>query len=48
VLNYWITKAFSSNIQSAITSLGIDETSSKKGHNYVTVAVDLKQNLIKK
>jgi transposase len=46
VFNFWINKAFSGDIQSDITSIGIDETSSKKGHNYVTVAVDLKQNRV--
>jgi transposase len=42
VFNYWVSKAFKSDEQQNITSIGIDETSSKKGHKYVTVAVDMK------
>lgn len=41
IFNYWIEKAIIKDDQSAVKSIGIDETSSKKGHSYVTVAVDL-------
>lgn len=41
VFSYWINKAYREDDQSGIEVLGIDETSSKKGHNYVTVAVDM-------
>ena len=41
VFNHWIEKARQSDDVSTITRLGIDETSSKKGHKYVTLGVDL-------
>ena len=41
VFNYWIGRAQSADNPSDITRLGVDETSSKKGHNYVTLGVDL-------
>lgn len=41
IFNYWVTKALENQDLSTVTVLGIDETSIKKGHNYVTVAVDL-------
>jgi len=41
IFNYWIKIAYQDADHSNITHLGIDETSSKKGHEYITVAVDL-------
>jgi transposase len=41
IFNYWVKKSYSDNNIEEITQLGIDETSSKKGHNYLTVGVDL-------
>lgn len=41
IFDYWMRLAYSDADHSNITKLGIDETSSKKGHNYVTVAVDM-------
>lgn len=41
VFNHWIKKAYLVDNLKGITKLGIDETSSKKGHNYVTLGVDL-------
>jgi transposase len=41
IFNYWIGIAYSEADHSNITRLGIDETSTKKGHNYVTLGVDL-------
>jgi transposase len=41
VFNHWVAKAVAADNPSAITRLGVDETSSKKGHSYVTVGVDL-------
>lgn len=47
IFNYWIKRAFNSSRQDDITKIGIDETSTKKGHNYVTIAVDMaKKNVI--
>lgn len=39
--HYWVSKAVNQDIQSDIINIGIDETSSKKGHNYVSLAVDM-------
>lgn len=41
VFNYWIRKAREADDPSTITRLGVDETSSRKGHEYVTLGVDL-------
>ncbi len=41
VFNYWIGIAYNDAKHSEIKSLGIDETSSKKGHKYLTVAMDM-------
>ncbi len=43
IFNYWIKKAKQTQDQSRVSKIGIDETSIKKGHNYVTVGVDLYQ-----
>jgi transposase len=44
IFNYWISRAFSKDDPSSIEHMGIDETSSRKGHNYVTITVDLKES----
>jgi transposase len=41
IFNYWINIAYQADDQKEVTVLGIDETSSKKGHEYVTIAVDM-------
>ena len=41
VFDYWIGRAVSKDDLSGITQVGMDETSLKKGHNYVTVFADL-------
>ncbi len=41
VFNHWIANARQSEDPSTVHRLGIDETSSKKGHHYVTLGVDL-------
>ncbi len=42
VFNHWIGKAIRSDDPSTVTRLGVDETSSKKGHKYVvTLSIDL-------
>lgn len=46
VFSYWIEKAHHNDCQSETTVLGIDETSSKKGHSYVTVAVDMDERRV--
>ncbi|MBP6386390.1 MAG: ISL3 family transposase [Pseudarcicella sp.] len=42
IFNFWINRAYNAANHSTVTQLGIDETSSKKGHNYITLGVDLK------
>jgi transposase len=46
VFNYWIERAKSQDDLSAVCQLGIDETSSKKGHQYVTTFVDMEQRRV--
>lgn len=46
VFSHWVEKAYVADDQSEIKVLGIDETSSKKGHSYVTVAVDMEQRRV--
>ena len=41
VFNYWISKAVSADVLTDVRQIGIDETSTKKGHNYVTIFADL-------
>lgn len=41
MFNCWVTDAVHADSLEGITRVGIDETSSKKGHNYVTVSADL-------
>lgn len=43
VFNYWIKKAIAKDNVSSVEQIGIDETSSRKGHNYVTVTVDVQE-----
>lgn len=41
LFNYWVNQAPQADDVSPITRLGVDETSTKKGHNYVTLGVDM-------
>jgi len=41
IFNYWIDCAYSADKPTRLKKLGIDETSSRQGHQYVTLAVDL-------
>lgn len=41
VFTHWIQKAFRKDDLSSVCQVGVDETSRKKGHNYVTQFVDL-------
>lgn len=40
VFTHWVGKARAADDPSAITKLGVDETSTRKGHHYVTLGVD--------
>ena len=44
IFNFWITKAYNATDHSQVTQVGIDKTSSKKRHNYLTIGVDLKEH----
>jgi len=46
LFNHWVGKAVESDDPSPITKLGVDETSTRKGHNYVTLAVDLEETRV--
>lgn len=41
VFGHWVGQARAADDPSAITRLGVDETSTRKGHHYVTLGVDL-------
>ena len=41
IFNHWISKAKANDDPSRLTKLGVDETSTKKGHHYITLGVDL-------
>jgi len=41
VFNYWVKRAINKDKVDNVRKIGIDETSSRKGHNYVTVGIDI-------
>ena len=41
IIHYYVDQARQHEDYSAVTSVGVDETSSKRGHNYVTIFADL-------
>ncbi len=46
IFNYWIRRAYNADQPKAPKTLGLDETSKKKGHDYVTLAVDLDERRV--
>lgn len=46
VFNYWISRAHNADKIDALSQVGFDETSTRKGHHYVTTMVDLKQRRV--
>ena len=46
IFHYWVGKARASTAYEGITKVGLDETSAKKGHKYVTIGVDLDQRRV--
>ena len=42
----YVNRAYAEKAFDEVTALGIDETSSRKGHNYVTVFSDMKNSEI--
>ena len=41
LFSYWVGRARGADRLDSVTQLGVDETSSKKGHQYLTLGVDL-------
>lgn len=46
IFNYWISRAHNSDQIQGLNKVGFDETSTKKGHHYVTTMVDLEQRRV--
>ena len=46
IFHYWISKMHSEDKVENLICLGFDETSSKKGHKYVTLAVDMNERRV--
>ena len=46
IFNYWISKAHQEDEIEELVEIGIDETSSKKGHSYVTTVVDMRSRRV--
>ncbi len=46
IFNHWIGLTYQSDNTSSVTQLGFDETSRRKGHQYVTIAVDLEERRV--
>jgi transposase len=46
IFNHWISKARAADDPSMLTKLGVDETTTKKGHHYVTLGVDLDEGRV--
>jgi transposase len=46
IFNYWIDIAYTEADHSEVEQIGVDETAAKKGHDYVTVAVDLQKRAV--
>jgi len=46
LFNHWIEKARKADDVSSISQLGVDETSSRKGHKYLTLGVDLEKSRV--
>ena len=46
IFDHWISLAYQADDPTTVTQLGFDETSRRKGHNYVTVAVDMEESRV--
>jgi transposase len=46
IFHYWIRRAHKNDVVGEIKVAGFDETSSRKGHNYVTTMVDLDEKRV--
>jgi len=46
IFDYWIQRAYQNADHSQVEQLGIDETSTRKGHTYLTLAVDMESRRV--
>lgn len=46
IFNHWVGRAYASDEPAVPKKLAIDETSSRKGHKYITVAVDMDERRV--
>lgn len=46
VFNYWIERAYVADEPEVPKKLGLDETSKRKGHNYITLGVNLEERRV--
>ena len=46
IFNYWVSIAHNEDVIGELDKVGFDETSVKKGHNYVTTMVDLEERRV--
>ena len=46
VIHYYVEKARSEQDYSGVTRFGVDETASKRGHNYISVFVDMDKSKV--
>lgn len=46
IFNYWIKKAYTADEPNPPRKLGLDETSRRKGHDYVTLSVDIDERRV--
>lgn len=46
ILHYYVEQARSSRDDSDVTNVGLDETSTKRGHNYISVFVDMDKSRV--
>lgn len=46
IFNYWVERAHKKDVPRNLTQIGFDETSQKKGHNYITHLVDLNERRV--
>lgn len=46
IFNYWISRAYHADRPETLRKLGLDETSKKKGHDYITLAVNLDEHRV--
>jgi len=46
IFHYWVRRAHENDVVGNLKTVGFDETSSRKGHNYVTTMVDLDERRV--